>query len=79
MRRRAFANQVLTWIKLMLVISESMIFSPLVGYGLRPCSFSQSLRVLVVSRVAFLRLEMIPYGPRRLVLLVAIEPSGCCC
>ena len=54
-RRRALANHVDTWVSVILVMMASMIFSPLVGYGFFLCSFSHAFRVLVASRVAFLR------------------------
>jgi len=54
-RRRALANQVETWVRVILVMMASMIFSPLVGYGFLRCSLSQALSVAVASRVAFLR------------------------
>lgn len=51
--RLAFANHVETWVRVILVMMASMIFSPLVGYGFFLCSCSQAFSVLVVSRVAF--------------------------
>lgn len=54
-RRLALANHVDTWVSVILVMIASMIFSPLVGYGFFMCSYSQAFRVLVDSRVAFLR------------------------
>lgn len=35
---RALANQVDTWVRVILVMMASMIFSPLVGYGFLRCS-----------------------------------------
>lgn len=43
--------------RVILVMMASIIFSPFVGYGFFWCSCSQAFRVLVVSRVAFLRRE----------------------
>lgn len=54
-RRLAFANQVLIWVKFILVAELSMIFSPLLGYGFSRCRSSHCLSTAVDSRVAFFR------------------------
>jgi len=49
-RRRALANHVDTCVRVMRVITASMIFSPLDGYGFLMCSSNQVLSVVVDSR-----------------------------
>ena len=43
----------LTWVRVILEIIASLIFSPFVGYGFFPCSFSQAFKIAVDSLVIY--------------------------